>query len=157
MLNERIRELRRAFGLSQAELAGAMNVSKQCVSNWENDNVQPSIDMLVKLADYFRVTTDYLLCRDEEGCPRSERTFRSGARAPQTARPRPPEQIVTFARHGRARNAQKLIARRRSRGNAAAHLPIVAGCPLPRRNCHTEIVAPNFLSLNFHALRKLWT
>ena len=55
MLNERIRELRRAFG-----------VSKQCVSNWENDNVQPSIDMLVKLADYFRVTTDYLLCRDEK-------------------------------------------------------------------------------------------
>ena len=66
MLNERIRELRRAFGLSQAELAGAMNVSKQCVSNWENDNVQPSIEMLVKLADYFRVTTDYLLCRDEK-------------------------------------------------------------------------------------------
>ena len=66
MLNERIRELRRAFGLSQAELAGAMNVSKQCVSNWENDNVQPSIDMLVKLADYFRVATDYLLCRDEK-------------------------------------------------------------------------------------------
>ena len=66
MLNERIRELRRAFGLSQVELAGAMNVSKQCVSNWENDNVQPSIDMLVKLADYFRVTTDYLLCRDEK-------------------------------------------------------------------------------------------
>ena len=66
MLNERIRELRRAFGLSQAELAGAMNVSKQCVSNWENDNVQPSIDMLVKLAYYFRVTTGYLLWRDEK-------------------------------------------------------------------------------------------
>ena len=43
-----------------------MNVSKQCVSNWENDNVLPSIDMLVKLADFFRVTTDYLLCRDEK-------------------------------------------------------------------------------------------
>ena len=28
--------------------------------------MQPSIDMLVKLADYFRVTTDYLLCRDEK-------------------------------------------------------------------------------------------
>ena len=66
MLNERIRELRRAFGLSQVELAGAMNVSKQCVSNWENDNVQPSIEMLVKLAKFFNVSADFLLDLDEK-------------------------------------------------------------------------------------------
>ena len=40
-----------------------MNVSKQCVSNWENDNVLPSIEMLMRLADFFGVTTDYLLGR----------------------------------------------------------------------------------------------
>lgn len=66
MLNDRINELRKAFGISQVELAKALNVSKQCVSNWENDNVLPSIDMLVKLAKYFNVTTDYLLCLEEK-------------------------------------------------------------------------------------------
>ena len=64
-LNENIQRLRLSMGLSQVELAGVLNVSKQCVSNWENDNVQPSIEMLVRLSDYFRVTTDHLLGRAE--------------------------------------------------------------------------------------------
>lgn len=61
MLSKRIHELRNALGWSQVELARALNVSKQTVSNWENDNIQPSIDMLVRLAGVFGVTTDYLL------------------------------------------------------------------------------------------------
>lgn len=61
MLNERIRELRIASGISQVELAEKLGVSKQSVSNWENDNIQPSIDMLIKLSKVFNVTTDYLL------------------------------------------------------------------------------------------------
>lgn len=61
MLNETIRKLRLACKISQVELASALNVSKQCVSNWENDNIQPSVEMLVKVARYFQVTTDYLL------------------------------------------------------------------------------------------------
>jgi len=54
------------FGINQVEFAKIMNVTKQCVSNWENDNVLPSIDMLMKLADYFHVSTDYLLGRTEQ-------------------------------------------------------------------------------------------
>ena len=50
MLNQRIREVRQARGMSQVELAGLLGVTKQSVSNWENDNIQPSIEMLVKLA-----------------------------------------------------------------------------------------------------------
>ena len=53
-LNENIRELRLAAGLNQVEFAQKMNVTKQCVSNWENDNVQPSIEMLVRMADFSR-------------------------------------------------------------------------------------------------------
>lgn len=63
-LNENIRELRIQSGLSQVELAKKLNVSKQCVSNWENDNVMPSVEMLVKIADFFKVTTDMLLGRE---------------------------------------------------------------------------------------------
>ena len=64
-LNENIRKLRVARGLSQVEFAKMMCVTKQCVSNWENDNVVPSIDMLCKIADFFGVSTDYLLGRVE--------------------------------------------------------------------------------------------
>lgn len=63
-LSERIRLLRSAIGLSQVEFSQRMGVTKQCVSNWENDNVLPSIEMLVKLADFFHVSTDYLLGRE---------------------------------------------------------------------------------------------
>jgi len=51
--------------MSQVELARILNVSKQSISNWENDNIQPSVEMLVKLADVFSVTTDYLLGREK--------------------------------------------------------------------------------------------
>ena len=66
MLNENIKRLRMARGLNQVEFARVMGVSKQCVSNWENDNVMPSIEMLIKIADFFNVTTDYVLGRNEK-------------------------------------------------------------------------------------------
>ena len=61
MLNQRIRLLRQARNMSQVELANRLGVTKQSVSNWENDNIQPSIEMLLRLADVFSVSTDYLL------------------------------------------------------------------------------------------------
>ena len=64
MLSQRIRELRVAQGYSQVTLA----VSKQAVSNWENDNIQPSIEMLLRLAQLFSVSTDYLLGRETSLC-----------------------------------------------------------------------------------------
>lgn len=65
MLGQRIGELRLAFGWSQVELAKRLSVAKQTVSNWENDNIQPSIEMLVRLSKLFNVTTDYLLGLDK--------------------------------------------------------------------------------------------
>lgn len=65
-LNENIKKLRVARGMNQVEFARMLGVSKQCVSNWENDNVMPSVEMLVRIADFFKVTTDYLLGRNEE-------------------------------------------------------------------------------------------
>ena len=64
-LNANIKKLRIAKRLNQVEFAKVLCVTKQCVSNWENDNVVPSIDMLCKIADFFGVSTDYLLGRNE--------------------------------------------------------------------------------------------
>lgn len=63
-LNENIRQLRMQQGWNQVEFAAKLGVTKQCVSNWENDNVLPSIEMLSRLADLFHVSTDYLLGRE---------------------------------------------------------------------------------------------
>ncbi|MDE6839939.1 MAG: helix-turn-helix domain-containing protein [Oscillospiraceae bacterium] len=68
MLNQRIRLLRQSRNMSQVELAKRLNVTKQSVSNWENDNIQPSIEMLIKLSEVFSVSTDYLLDRDSREC-----------------------------------------------------------------------------------------
>ncbi len=65
MLGQRVNELRTALGWSQVQLAEKLKISKQTVSNWENENIQPSIEMLVRLANLFHVSTDYLLGLDE--------------------------------------------------------------------------------------------
>ncbi|MCH5299683.1 MAG: helix-turn-helix transcriptional regulator [Ruminococcus sp.] len=61
MLGANIRKLREARRLSQTELAKALSVSKQSVSNWENKNIVPSVEMLLKIAKYFSVTPNFLL------------------------------------------------------------------------------------------------
>ena len=61
MFGERISILRKAKGISQVQLANKIGVSKQSVSNWENNNIMPSVDMVITLADFFGCTSDYLL------------------------------------------------------------------------------------------------
>ncbi len=56
--------LRLSCNYSQVDVAEKLSVTKQTISNWENNNIQPSVDMLIKIADLFGVTTDYLLDRD---------------------------------------------------------------------------------------------
>lgn len=65
MLNEMIRDLRLRNSISQVELAKRLGVTKQTVSNWENNNIQPSVEMLVLIAKYFSVSTDSLLGLDD--------------------------------------------------------------------------------------------
>ena len=57
----RIRQLRKAKGLSQEELGKRFDVIKQTVSNWENGVSTPSYKVLIELADFFQVSIDFLL------------------------------------------------------------------------------------------------
>lgn len=61
MFGETIKSLRLSYNLSQVQLAGELNESKQTISNWENNNILPSIEMLIKISRFFAVSTDYLL------------------------------------------------------------------------------------------------
>lgn len=66
MFGERIKELRTSLGLNQIEFGRNLPVSKQSVSNWENGNILPSIDMLVKICNTYNVSADYLLGIEQE-------------------------------------------------------------------------------------------
>ncbi len=66
MIGEQIKKLRIARNMSQVGLARMIGVTKQSVSNWENNNILPSIDMLIKIAEFFSCTTDYLLEIDDK-------------------------------------------------------------------------------------------
>lgn len=61
MFGDRIKLLRHSYNLSQVQLAEKLKVSKQTVSNWENNNILPSVEMLISIASFFSVPTDYLL------------------------------------------------------------------------------------------------
>ena len=61
MLNENIKKLRKAKGLSQEELAIKLNVVRQTVSKWENGLSVPDSSMLIVLADELDITVSGLL------------------------------------------------------------------------------------------------
>ncbi len=65
MFGEIIRKMRTARNLNQVQLANELDVSKQTISNWENNNILPSIEMLIKISHFFSVKTDYLLGLDD--------------------------------------------------------------------------------------------
>lgn len=58
---ERLRELRIEKELSQTKLAEKLGVDFRTISNWENGVRKPDIDTLVEIANFFEVSTDYLL------------------------------------------------------------------------------------------------
>ena len=66
LLSLRIKELRKEKGIRQSELAKLLHVSQQAVGSWETGRTIPGADTLNILADYFNVTTDYLLGRPEK-------------------------------------------------------------------------------------------
>ena len=57
----RLRELRVDKGLRQEQVAKLIGVSKNVISTYENDIKQPSFEILIRLANLYRVSTDYLL------------------------------------------------------------------------------------------------
>ena len=57
----RLKELREENGLTQQAVAEYLNVKQNTYSQYENEKRQLSIDVLIKLAKFYKVTTDYIL------------------------------------------------------------------------------------------------
>ena len=62
----RLKELREEKNLTQWDVANGIQTSQRNIGRWENGEVIPSADVVVKLADYFEVSADYLLGRTDD-------------------------------------------------------------------------------------------
>lgn len=61
---QKLKELRKSANLKQQELAEILNLDASSISKYETGKATPSPDILLKIANYFHVTTDYLLNND---------------------------------------------------------------------------------------------
>ena len=61
---ERLKELRQERSLSQIALSKEIGVSQKAIDYWEREINEPKATYIVRLADYFDVSTDYLLGRE---------------------------------------------------------------------------------------------
>ncbi len=60
-----LRELRKSRNLTQSELGSSVGLSKAVISKYENGLGYPNFDILIHIAKYFGVTTDYMLGVDQ--------------------------------------------------------------------------------------------
>lgn len=65
-IGQRIKDLREANHLSQAEIAKICSSSQATVAKTETGKTPPSVKLLLQLADYFDVSMDYLCCRTDQ-------------------------------------------------------------------------------------------
>lgn len=81
MTKYQLKALREDAGLSQTALSEALGVAQTSIGNYERGERVPDSEILEKYADYFGVSTDYLLGRTsvkkcDAGCPKSEHTMK---------------------------------------------------------------------------------
>ena len=61
----RLKEIRKAKGISQLKLAMELNTNQNTISRYETGDREPGIAELIKIADYFNISIDYLLERTD--------------------------------------------------------------------------------------------
>ncbi len=70
---KRMKELRMQAGISQKMLAEKIGVSQQSINKYENHCIEPDIQTLIRIADFFSITVDELVGHEIEEIPRTER------------------------------------------------------------------------------------
>lgn len=60
-----LKQLREAASVSQKQLANAIGVSQQSINKYENHKIEPDIGTMIRIADYFNTSVDYLIGHTE--------------------------------------------------------------------------------------------
>ena len=76
---EQIKSIRKKGNMTQEQFAIRLNVSRQAVSNWENDKNLPDIGMLILIPDVFHVSLDSLIKGDDEMNNITEKVIKDGS------------------------------------------------------------------------------
>lgn len=63
LIGDKLKQLRQENGLRQEQVARLVGADRSSISAWENDSRQPSYQSLVRLAEVYNVSTDFLLGR----------------------------------------------------------------------------------------------
>ena len=71
--NERLRRLRKEAGLIQADVAAKLNIKRESYTRYETGDIQPPNDQVVRLADFFETTADYLLGLTDDPRPSNKK------------------------------------------------------------------------------------
>ena len=64
--SNRLKLLRKEQNITQKMLSSVLNLSANCICEWEKGRSEPNIETLTKLSDFFGVSTDYLLGREDD-------------------------------------------------------------------------------------------
>lgn len=64
--SERLKELRTSRGFTMEQLGNEIESTRGTIGNFENGNKNPSLNILIKLADFFDVSIDYLIGRTDD-------------------------------------------------------------------------------------------
>ncbi|MBQ2714834.1 MAG: helix-turn-helix transcriptional regulator [Clostridia bacterium] len=65
-ISKKIKDLRLEKGLKQKDVASAINIATNTLSQFENNKGRPSLEVLSLLADFFEVSVDYLIGREDD-------------------------------------------------------------------------------------------
>ncbi len=68
-MQNNFKTIRQKRGELQIKVAMALNTTQESISSYETGRIFPSPDMLIKLADYYNTSIDYLLCRTKYDLP----------------------------------------------------------------------------------------
>ena len=79
IFGEQIKSIRQKENLTQEQFAMKLNVSRQAVSNWENNKNLPDIGMLILMSDVFQISLDYLVKGDNEMSNMTEKVIKDGS------------------------------------------------------------------------------
>ena len=65
-LSKNLKDLREEMGLSQSELSVELHFNQSTISKWESGKREPSIEVLIIISKFFKVSADYLLGLKDE-------------------------------------------------------------------------------------------
>ena len=73
-MGNRIKELREQANMRQVDLANAVGIDQRTISNYETGKTDPDSFALIRIADFFHVTIDYLVGRTDYNAPSEKET-----------------------------------------------------------------------------------